>query len=82
MKMEEEKDLTDVEEKTLLKEHSRALKAFVYIFIGATLCFAFWYTILSQGMVNSLFHSQSATISAINGQVVGMTGVTGNLTIL
>lgn len=74
MKMEEEKDLTDVEEKTLLKEHSRALKAFIYIFIGATLCFAFWYTVLSQSMVNSLFHSQSATISAINGRVVDITG--------
>lgn len=80
MKMEEEKDLQDVEEKTLLKEHSRALKAFLYIFIGATLCFAFWYTILSQGMVNSLFHSQSATISSINGRIIGLTDMTGNLT--
>jgi uncharacterized membrane protein SpoIIM required for sporulation len=79
MKSEEEKDLTDVEEKTLLKEHAKALKAFIYLFIGATLCFAFWYVILSPSMVGSLFHSQSATISSINGRVVDMMSVTGNV---
>jgi len=74
MKMEEEKDLTDIEEKVLLKEHSKALKAFVYLFIGATLCFAFWYVILPQDMVNTVFHAQSSTINAINTDVVGTTG--------
>lgn len=74
MKMEEEKDLTDVEEKVLLKEHSKALKAFTYLFIGATLAFAFWYMVLSQDMVNTVFHAQSSTISAINARVVETTG--------
>lgn len=81
MKSEEEKDLTDVEEKTLLKEHSKALKAFIYLFIGATLCFSFWYVVLSPNMVNSLFHSQSATISSINGRIVDVSrDITGNAT--
>jgi uncharacterized membrane protein SpoIIM required for sporulation len=74
MKMEEEKDLTDVDEKVLLKEHSKALKAFIYLFIGATLAFAFWYVILSQDMVNIVFHAQSSTISTINARVVETTG--------
>jgi uncharacterized membrane protein SpoIIM required for sporulation len=73
MKMEEQKDMTDVEEKTLLKEHSKALSAFMYIFIGATLCFAFWYVLLSPSMTSSLFHSQTATMSAINGRVIDAT---------
>jgi uncharacterized membrane protein SpoIIM required for sporulation len=70
MKMEEEKDLTDIEEKVLLKEHSRALKALMYMFIGATLCFAFWYTVLPDHMASTLFHSQSTTITSINAKVV------------
>ncbi|MGV8141080.1 MAG: stage II sporulation protein M, partial [Candidatus Woesearchaeota archaeon] len=71
MKMEEEKDLTDIEEKVLLKEHSKALKAFMYLFIGATLCFAFWYAVLPSDMSAIIFHSQSSTISVINAQVTG-----------
>ncbi len=80
MKMEEQKDLTDVEEKALLKEHSKALKAFMYLFIGVTLCFAFWYIILSQDMVNTLFHAQSSTISSINARVIETTGNVTNPT--
>jgi len=83
MKMEEEKDITDMEEKILLKEHSKALKSFMYLFIGATLCFALWYVVLPQDMVSTLFHSQTSTITSINaraavtGNVAGIAG-TGN----
>jgi uncharacterized membrane protein SpoIIM required for sporulation len=80
IRMEEEKDLTDTEEKVLLKEHSKALKAFMYLFVGATLCFAFWYVMLSPSMIGSLFHSQSATISAINGRVVDPLSAVGDVT--
>lgn len=81
MKTEEEKDLTDVEESALLKEHAKALKAFMYLFIGATLSFAFWFVVLPQDMSNILFHSQSSTISSINARVVDdtLTSVTGNV---
>ena len=77
MKMEEEKDLTDMDERILLKEHSKALKPFMYLFIGATLCFAFWYVILPSSTVTTLFQSQSSTINSINSRVVDG-GVTGN----
>lgn len=67
--MEEEKDLTGMEEKWLLKEHSKALKAFVFLFLGSTVAFAFWYVLLSSGTINILFQTQTATINAINGRI-------------
>ncbi|HEY9701279.1 MAG TPA: hypothetical protein V6C58_02480, partial [Allocoleopsis sp.] len=73
MKTEEEKDLTDVEETALLKEHAKALKAFMYLFFGATLAFALWFVVLPQDMTNTLYHSQSSTISSINARVVDNT---------
>lgn len=84
IRMEEEKDLTDLEERVLLKEHSRALKSFMYLFIGATLCFAFWYVVLPADMVSTLFHSQTSTITSINsrtptGNVIGAVGAVGSI---
>ncbi len=76
MKMEEQKDLTDMEERILLKEHSKALKSFMYLFIGATLCFTFWYSVLSATTTGILFQSQISTINSIN---TGTTLSTGNL---
>lgn len=79
MKMEEEKDLTDIDEKILLKEHSRALKALMYLFIGATLCFAFWYVVLPDHMASTLFHSQSTTITSINAKAIEPVGYATNV---
>jgi uncharacterized membrane protein SpoIIM required for sporulation len=72
IQMEEEKDLEGMEEKWLLKEHSKALRAFIYLFIGATVAFSFWYVVLSSSTVNTLFQSQTDTINSINGRVTGM----------
>ena len=69
--MEEEKDLSGMEESWLLSEHSKALKAFIFLFIGATLAFAFWYVMLSSTTINTLFQSQTDTINAINGRMTG-----------
>lgn len=76
MKMEEQKDLTDSDEKILLKEHSKALSSFMYLFFGATLCFAFWYIVLSPNTVSILFESQTSTLVTINPG----TTLTGQLT--
>ncbi|MFH0869946.1 MAG: stage II sporulation protein M [archaeon] len=72
IQMEEEKDLEGMEERWLLKEHAKALEAFVFLFIGATLAFAFWYVVLSTSTVNTLFQTQTDTINSINGRVTGM----------
>jgi uncharacterized membrane protein SpoIIM required for sporulation len=77
--MEEEKDLEGMEEKWLLKEHSKALRAFIYLFIGATIAFAFWYVLLSSGTVSNLFQVQSSTINAINGKITGHLSFTANM---
>lgn len=69
--MEEEKDLEGMEERWLLKEHSKALRAYVYMFLGATVAFAFWYVFLSSNTINVLFQSQTSTINAINGRMTG-----------
>ena len=77
--MEEEKDLEGMEEKWLLKEHSKALKAFIYLFIGATVAYAFWYVLLSSETVTGLFQAQASTINAINGRITGHLSFNANM---
>lgn len=89
IKKEEEKDLTDLEEKALLKEHGKALMVFMYLFIGVTFGLAFWYTVLPGGTASALFEAQISTLNTINpnsiqghvsGQITGM--VSGKLRVL
>jgi len=79
IKMEEEKDLEGMEEKWLLKEHSKALRAFMYLFLGAMLAFSFCYVLVSSDMVNVLFQSQTSTINAINSRVTGHLSFNANM---
>lgn len=71
IKLEEEKDLEGMEGSWLLKEHSKALKAFIYLFIGLTLGFSLWYTVLSPATVSVLFKAQTNTIKTINPGATG-----------
>lgn len=71
IKMEEEKDLEGMEEKWLLKEHFHALKAFMYLFIGMTVAYAFWYVVASPSAVSVLFQAQASTIKTINPGATG-----------
>ena len=75
MKMEEEKDLTDLEEKMLLKEHGKALRFFMYLFIGITLAVTLWYVVLPAETASILFETQTSTINAINSRVTGFASV-------
>src|SRR6266513_1791870 len=69
--MEEEKDLESMEESWLLKEHAKALTAFIWLFIGMSVAFMLWYSILPTDMSSSLFSSQRETINALNGRATG-----------
>lgn len=69
IKMEEEKDLEGMEETWLLREHAKALKVFIFLFLGATVAFAFWYVVLSSSTTGVLFQTQTDTINAINGRM-------------
>ncbi len=70
--MEEEKDLEGMEETWLLKEHSKALSSFIWMFVGMAVGFAIWYTFLPADMSATLFEAQRDTIQAINGHATGM----------
>ncbi len=69
--MEEEKDLTLNDEKSILKEHAKALGVFMLLFLGATLTFALWYVFLPPEIGTKLFSVQIETINAINNNVTG-----------
>lgn len=69
--MEEEKDLEGMEESWLLKEHAKALRPLIYLFIGMTIAFMMWYVLLKPTMVSTLFASQRDTINALNGRATG-----------
>lgn len=71
MKLEEKKDMEIENEMILIKEHGRALSFFVFLFLGITLSFTFWYIFLPADITHTLFSVQSKTISDINTQITG-----------
>ena len=73
IKYEEKKDLKKVKELFLLKEHSKALLAFIFLFIGFTFAFSMWYIFLPQGSVGDVFSLQTQTIQEINSRITGLT---------
>jgi len=76
IKIEEQKDLSDMPERRLLKEHAKALSYFMYLFLGITISCALWYVFLPSGMLSNLFGVQTQTIIDINSSVIkfGSTG--------
>ena len=69
--LEEEKDMKGGSEKVLLKEHGKALSFFVFLFLGCTLAFTFWYVALPADLTLQLFSVQTQTIADINTPVTG-----------
>lgn len=66
---EERKDEKIKSEYKLIKEHAKALKFLIYLFIGFVIAFSLWFVFLPSGTAEDVFSSQLATISAINSQV-------------
>jgi uncharacterized membrane protein SpoIIM required for sporulation len=75
IKYEEEKDLQDISEKMLLQEHSKALGAFMYMFLGITLGMVALYVFLPWDTVGTLFQAQSDTLRNIRGGITGMSSI-------
>ena len=69
--VEEEKDLEGYGESWLLKEHGKALKSMMWLFVGMTVAFMVWYSFLPSGMASALFDAQRDTITSINGAATG-----------
>jgi uncharacterized membrane protein SpoIIM required for sporulation len=72
LKIEEKKVIYIREQELLMGEHTKILKIFMFLFIGYVLAFVFWYTILPEETVSTMFASQLRTIDVI-------TGPTGNV---
>jgi uncharacterized membrane protein SpoIIM required for sporulation len=64
LKQEEEKDLHIIGFKNLLKEHSKALLYFMFLFMGFIVAFSFWYVVFEDG--NQNFRAQIETFCIIN----------------
>ena len=71
MKYEESKDLIITKESSLLKEHSRAVTFFMFLFLGITMASVLWYVALPADTTSLLFEKQTSTIQAINNKVSG-----------
>ncbi len=81
IKLEENKDLLDMQEVPLLKEHWKALRFFMYLFIGITIGVATLYVMLPGDTVNIVYQAQIETLTSINGVGPTVSGaVTGMAT--
>lgn len=71
LKLEEQKDIEIIEEKTLLKEHKKAITFLIFLFLGICVSFSLWYVFLPHDTAQNIFHIQQQTITEINNQVTG-----------
>jgi uncharacterized membrane protein SpoIIM required for sporulation len=71
MKLEERKDMEISDEKTLFKEHNKAIAFLIFLFLGFTVSFVGWYIFLPADTVSVVFGKQMSTIQSINNQVAG-----------
>ncbi|MFH1649410.1 MAG: stage II sporulation protein M [Candidatus Woesearchaeota archaeon] len=65
IRMEEKKDLEELSERRLLKEHGKALSYFMWLFFGMVVAGVFWFAVLPSNTVSTLFESQLATIQTL-----------------
>ena len=87
IKFEEGKDLEISDEGRLLKEHSKAIKALMWLFLGFVVAFSFWYLVL-PGYTSTNFNAQIKVFCAINSpanfdyciEQQGISPVTGDVT--
>lgn len=74
IKLEEEKDVEISDSGKLIKEHSKAIRALIWMFLGFVIAFSFWYLVLPfsigpisiPGAPGQNFNFQIKTFCAIN----------------
>ncbi len=87
IKFEEGKDVVITNNGRLLKEHSKAIQALMWLFIGFVVAFSFWYLVLPN-YTEINFNAQIKVFCAINSpnnyetciQQNGISAVTGDIT--
>lgn len=73
IKCEEGKDMRICRESLLMKEHMHILYFFIYLFLGMTMSYCFWFTFLPDSVALKACSSQIETLSSI-GHKMGFTG--------
>jgi uncharacterized membrane protein SpoIIM required for sporulation len=71
LRREEKKDTFIYEEKSLLREHGKALKFLMFLFFGFIVAYSLWFVFLPEDATANLFRTQMATINQINSKIVG-----------
>lgn len=75
IKKEESNEKDYKQEKWLLKQHSKILGVFLFLFLGFTISFTFWTFILPSAKVSLIFNFQESIVNGIKHSIT-----TGNAT--
>jgi len=84
IKREEKKDIKTFSEKSLLKEHSKALSIFMMLFLGIALMVSLWYVVAPLDSSAKIFETQIDTLGGLghnfdaNGKVTELTANAAN----
>ncbi len=71
-RLEEQKDKDLMKESAMLKEHSRAISFFTFLFLGFIVSFSLWFTLLPYEKSQDLFSLQLSTIKSVNSPITGL----------
>ena len=81
IKLEEKKEVKMKEEKTIMREHGKALSALLFLFLGFTIAFALAFILLPKELTVTDFKAQLETYCNINpGDLKNCQGMTGQMT--
>jgi stage II sporulation protein M len=70
IQMEERKDFNFSSERRLLREHSKALAVFTFLFLGIALAVSVFYIALPDSISHMVFSVQESTIGQITGNAI------------
>ena len=71
MKYEEGKDKEISDERSLLKQHWKAIKFLTFLFFGFIIAYSLWFIFLPAETTQVLFNTQLNTIQSINSKISG-----------
>lgn len=71
MVVEEDKETKIKDESKLMREHTKAIAFYLFLFFGIALSTVLWYVVLPTDTITYLFQKQVQTITDINNQVSG-----------
>ena len=74
---EEGEDIKDDTEKSMLKEHSKAISFLTMMLLGFIVGYSLWFLFLPADTVQTMFDIQLSTIESINSNAIFTTSATG-----